>query len=158
TRLRVSALTSGLPRSTRDTVACDTPARWAMSIEVALVFFLREGACIAAVCSAGGGDSMRGAKSGGQRTRREKRKGRWFPIGLSFVLARPEGFEPPTPKFVAWCSIQLSYGRRSGIMQVRSTHRQSNRCIRMDSQVAETEGFEPSMELLTPYSLSRGAP
>ena len=27
------------------------------------------------------------------------------------VLARPEGFEPPTPKFVAWCSIQLSYGR-----------------------------------------------
>ena len=26
-------------------------------------------------------------------------------------LARPEGFEPPTPKFVVWCSIQLSYGR-----------------------------------------------
>ena len=31
-------------------------------------------------------------------------------------------------------------------------------CNRMSSQVAETEGFEPSMELLTPYSLSRGAP
>ena len=31
-------------------------------------------------------------------------------------------------------------------------------CMRMSSQVAETEGFEPSMELLTPYSLSRGAP
>ena len=29
---------------------------------------------------------------------------------------------------------------------------------RMSSQLAETEGFEPSMELLTPYSLSRGAP
>ena len=26
-------------------------------------------------------------------------------------MVRPEGFEPPTPKFVAWCSIQLSYGR-----------------------------------------------
>ena len=26
-------------------------------------------------------------------------------------LARPEGFEPPAPKFVVWCSIQLSYGR-----------------------------------------------
>ena len=26
-------------------------------------------------------------------------------------MARPEGFEPPTPKFVVWCSIQLSYGR-----------------------------------------------
>lgn len=30
---------------------------------------------------------------------------------FSLQLARPEGFEPPTPKFVAWCSIQLSYGR-----------------------------------------------
>ncbi len=26
-------------------------------------------------------------------------------------LARPERFELPTPKFVVWCSIQLSYGR-----------------------------------------------
>src|SRR5882724_12047779 len=26
-------------------------------------------------------------------------------------LARPEGFEPPTPTFVALYSIQLSYGR-----------------------------------------------
>ena len=26
-------------------------------------------------------------------------------------MARPERFERPTPKFVAWCSIQLSYGR-----------------------------------------------
>ncbi len=28
----------------------------------------------------------------------------------------------------------------------------------MNYVVAEREGFEPSMELLTPYSLSRGAP
>jgi hypothetical protein len=27
------------------------------------------------------------------------------------LVARPEGFEPPTPRFVVWCSIQLSYGR-----------------------------------------------
>ena len=26
-------------------------------------------------------------------------------------MARPEGFEPPTPAFVAQCSIQMSYGR-----------------------------------------------
>jgi hypothetical protein len=26
-------------------------------------------------------------------------------------LARPEGLEPPTPRFEAWCSIRLSYGR-----------------------------------------------
>src|SRR5271170_8362391 len=26
-------------------------------------------------------------------------------------LARPKRFELPTPRFVVWCSIQLSYGR-----------------------------------------------
>ena len=29
-------------------------------------------------------------------------------------MARPEGFEPPAPRFVVWCSIQLSYGRAGG--------------------------------------------
>jgi hypothetical protein len=29
-------------------------------------------------------------------------------------LARPERFERPTPRFVVWCSIQLSYGRVAG--------------------------------------------
>ena len=27
-------------------------------------------------------------------------------------MAHPEGLEPPTPRFVVWCSIQLSYGCR----------------------------------------------
>ena len=27
------------------------------------------------------------------------------------MMARPEKIELPTPKFVVWCSIQLSYGR-----------------------------------------------
>ena len=31
--------------------------------------------------------------------------------GCKRKMARPEGFEPPAPKFVVWCSIQLSYGR-----------------------------------------------
>src|SRR5690606_6311084 len=35
-RRRVSGLTEGLPRRARDTVGWDTPARWAMSREVAL--------------------------------------------------------------------------------------------------------------------------
>src|SRR5690606_10257964 len=35
-RCRVSALTIGLPRSARDTVGWETPARWAISREVAL--------------------------------------------------------------------------------------------------------------------------
>jgi hypothetical protein len=33
------------------------------------------------------------------------------------LLARSEGFEPPTPRFEVWCSIQLSYERVSGIRQ-----------------------------------------
>jgi hypothetical protein len=31
-------------------------------------------------------------------------------------VARPERFELPTPRFEAWCSIQLSYGRRPAII------------------------------------------
>ena len=29
-------------------------------------------------------------------------------------MVRPERFELPTPRFEAWCSIQLSYGRLNG--------------------------------------------
>ena len=32
-------------------------------------------------------------------------------ILISDLLARPKRFELLTPKFVVWCSIQLSYGR-----------------------------------------------
>ena len=38
------------------------------------------------------------------------KKGAEAPCLLEKV-ARPERFELPTTKFVAWCSIQLSYGR-----------------------------------------------
>ena len=34
-------------------------------------------------------------------------------------LARPEGLEPPTPRFEAWYSVQLSYGRLRGRREVR---------------------------------------
>ena len=34
-----------------------------------------------------------------------------YPLKSLFLLARREGFEPPTPRFVVWCSIQLSYRR-----------------------------------------------
>ena len=74
-------MTSGLPRSTRETVACDTPARWAMSIEVALVFFFaRAGSCIAAVCIA----DVRDFNA-------EKKKADGFPSAFFLHLARPEG-------------------------------------------------------------------
>ena len=35
-------------------------------------------------------------------------------------LARPEGFEPPTPWFVAKYSIQMSYGRLRGRIIAKS--------------------------------------
>src|SRR5579875_3680087 len=70
-------------------------------------------------------------------------------------MARPERFELPTTKFVAWYSIQLSYGRNESkseprIIRCRSKH--------VNDSMAEREGFEPSIRLLTLYSLSRGAP
>lgn len=36
-----------------------------------------------------------------------------FEISGFFELARPEGFEPSTPWFVAKYSIQMSYGRNA---------------------------------------------
>ena len=30
-------------------------------------------------------------------------------------MARPKRFELLTPRFVVWCSIQLSYGRAQGL-------------------------------------------
>ena len=73
---------------------------------------------------------------------------------LFVKLARPERFELPTTWFVARYSIQLSYGRVSGVGKLA---RGGVPC-QGKGGVAEREGFEPSMELLTPYSLSRGAP
>ena len=42
----------------------------------------------------------------------KNRKNKRVPKHPSCHVARPERFELPTPKFVAWCSIQLSYGRK----------------------------------------------
>ncbi len=61
-------------------------------------------------------------------------------------MARPERFELPTTWFVARYSIQLSYGR----VKVADY-------IEVAEEMAEREGFEPSMEF-PPYTLSRGAP
>src|SRR5690606_18718785 len=86
---------------------------------------------------------------------RAKRKGQRMTAGPLDFMARPEGFEPPTPKFVAWCSIQLSYGRKK--QKRNCADPAGSRQSFAAAKLAETEGFEPSMELLTPYSLSRGA-
>ncbi len=58
-------------------------------------------------------------------------------------MARPARFERATAWFVARYSIQLSYGRVL--------------LLTLHQQMAEREGFEPSMSF-RPYALSRGAP
>jgi hypothetical protein len=40
-------------------------------------------------------------------------------------MARREGLEPPTPRFEAWCSIQLSYRRVPVESRVRTGGRQT---------------------------------
>ena len=68
---------------------------------------------------------------------------------LLIVVARPEGFEPPTPKFVAWYSIQLSYGRmvdESRVAQARS------------SGVGGESGIRTREGRCRPHLLSRQAP
>jgi hypothetical protein len=39
-------------------------------------------------------------------------------LWMCFYMARPEGFEPPTPAFVAQYSIQMNYGRRLNLRVV----------------------------------------
>ncbi len=103
-------------------------------------------------------------------------------LKISENMVHPGGFEPPTARFVAEYSIQLSYGCIGKLIlllilipllkpyQVRDGAsgriRTSDRSVRsrvlypaeLRMQMAVRRGFEPRMQLLTAYSLSRGAP
>ncbi len=103
-------------------------------------------------------------------------------LKISDNMVHPGGFEPPTARFVAEYSIQLSYGCIGKLIlllilipllkpyQVRDGAsgriRTSDRSVRsrvlypaeLRMQMAVRRGFEPRMQLLTAYSLSRGAP
>ncbi len=104
-------------------------------------------------------------------------------LKISENMVHPGGFEPPTARFVAEYSIQLSYGCIGKLTllqiflipllkpyQVRDGAsgriRTSDRSVRsrvlypaeLRMQMAVRRGFEPRMQLLTAYSLSRGAP
>ena len=67
---------------------------------------------------------------------RKKRAGKM--PALFRLVARPERFELPTPKFVAWCSIQLSYGRKKQKRNCAEPGRL--RQSWNDGKLAETEG------------------
>jgi hypothetical protein len=79
-------------------------------------------------------------------------------------MARSEGLEPPTYKFVACCSIQLSYDRtdsaryagRASSATVRDTRSffyslpakvATRQSFSFDEYTPEREGFEPSIRL-----------
>ena len=62
---------------------------------------------------------------------------------LGFLMAGPERFELPTFWFVARHSIQLSYGPAVPLKRAHSTESQSQ----WHANLAEREGFEPSMRL-----------
>ena len=57
---------------------------------------------------------------------------------FSILLARPKRFELLTPRFVVWCSIQLSYGRL--IPQPETGARDRGISYRLDRVLAS---FEP---------------
>ena len=60
-------------------------------------------------------------------------------------MARPERFELPTARFVAEYSIQLSYGR---VDIIEAAHYHGSPIQSQETrELAEREGFEPSMEL-----------
>ena len=68
-------------------------------------------------------------------------------------LAPPEGFEPPTPTFVAWYSIPLSYG---GIVGAAPRYRTAFSCssdkredlLHQNSILVLIDGIEPSASFL----------
>jgi hypothetical protein len=57
------------------------------------------------------------------------RRRRGYDRGSQFgtEVARPKGFEPLTPRFVVWCSIQLSYGRPRRAIERRPAGSRSSR-------------------------------
>ncbi len=66
---------------------------------------------------------------------------------------RSEGLEPPTYKFVACCSIQLSYDRMMSAARRPPMIRRLFPFPFVESSVAsEREGFEPSIRVYTPYN------
>ena len=56
-------------------------------------------------------------------------------------MAHPKGFEPLTPRFVVWCSIQLSYGCL---------------CRRMRSATNEGLSAQEGAELSAPHAPTQG--
>ena len=76
-------------------------------------------------------------------------------------MAHPERFERPTPRFVVWCSIQLSYGflpfgRRTHTVRNRGMQACLPRNCHSSAVAASPAGAIPVTALIQPeYALTR---
>ena len=66
-----------------------------------------------------------------------------IPNDMDEFLARPKRFELLTPRFVVWCSIQLSYGRASGHVfngpAIRSQGPAANVCSSLTTEFGKSK-------------------
>ena len=69
------------------------------------------------------------------------------------IMARPERFELPTTKFVAWYSIQLSYGRALKTVPRRPELRSLP--LRAVESSAKARDYSDPRALRQPFSLPR---
>ena len=74
------------------------------------------------------------------------------------MLARPEGFEPPTPAFVAQCSIQMSYGRRLNLRAYAAFIVDLFRTYRPPSLTSSTMDITWDPSSVVPITDLRGSP
>src|ERR1700674_3164143 len=73
-------------------------------------------------------------------------------------LARSEGFEPPTPRFEVWCSIQLSYERmRLDRWRSRCRVRTASLARLREARRLRPASFAPRHEYTVRAALSPGA-
>ena len=62
-------------------------------------------------------------------------------------MARPEGFEPPTPRFVVWYSVQLSYGRLANDADLKRTLGISWNSIKIDPLGLRSNAYRRKREI-----------
>ena len=74
-------------------------------------------------------------------------------------MARPAGFEPTTPWFVAKYSIQLSYGRtRRGLYMLRISAHRGRRPADAQSAVVAEQAIKPNFFGLARAADGNGSP
>ena len=73
-------------------------------------------------------------------------------------MARPEGFEPPAPAFVAQCSIQMSYGRLLNLRAYAAFIVDLFRTYRPPSLTSSTMDITWDPSSVVPITDLRGSP